>query len=397
MNRFFYTVGLIFLFSFFILYSPKTSDLSNNVDLHQQLLISLQKEEERCDLFSGYWVQDLRGSQYTNVSCSSIPESKNCFMQGRPDAGFSQWRWKPDGCELPRFDPGTFFEIVRGKTMAFIGDSVARNHVESLLCLLSSEEMPLGIYKDTEDRTRTWYFPHSNFTLMVIWTRFLVLDEERVINGSVTGVFDLHLDKMDKNWANKLPEIDYAILSDAHWFFRKNYLYEKGKNIGCIFCGEPGIKSLDIDSALQMVIKVVLNYINNCKKCRNILTVLRTFSPAHFADGAWDTGGSCNRTHPLGEKEIDLASLDWKIRSIQVEEIKRVRPVARRRKKFEVLDVTKAMLMRPDGHPNSYWGNKWMKGYNDCVHWCMPGPIDAWNDFLIALLRRHAFTDFTWA
>lgn len=172
MNRFFYTVGLIFLFSFFILYSPKTSDLSNNVDLHQQLLISLQKgkslnsdvrkgkknpisvywffflsilffffnslEEERCDLFSGYWVQDLRGSQYTNVSCSSIPESKNCFMQGRPDAGFSQWRWKPDGCELPRFDPGTFFEIVRGKTMAFIGDSVARNHVESLLCLLSS-------------------------------------------------------------------------------------------------------------------------------------------------------------------------------------------------------------------------------------------------------------------
>ncbi|KAJ6887169.1 hypothetical protein NC651_027500 [Populus alba x Populus x berolinensis] len=55
------------------------------------------------------------------------------------------------------------------------------------------------------------------------------------------------------------------------------------------------------------------------------------------------------------------------------------------------------MLMRPDGHPNSYWGNKWMKGYNDCVHWCIPGPIDAWNDFLIALLRRHAFTDFTWS
>jgi hypothetical protein len=27
----------------------------------------------------------------------------------------------------------------------------------------------------------------------------------------------------------------------------------------------------------------------------------------------------------------------------------------------------------------------------------MPGPIDVWNDFLIALLRRHAFTDFTWS
>ncbi|CAK7357588.1 unnamed protein product [Dovyalis caffra] len=378
-----------------MLYSPKTSNLPKNVELHQQLLIPLQNEEENCELFSGHWVPDPRGSQYTNVSCSSIPESKNCLMQGRQDTEFLQWRWKPDGCELPRFDPRTFFHIVRGKTMAFIGDSVARNHVESLLCLLSSEEMPLGIYKDTEDRNRKWYFARSNFTLMVIWTRFLVVDEERVINGSGTGVFDLHLDKIDKNWADKLPETDYAILSAAHWFFRKNYFYDKGKMIGCTFCGEPGIESFEIDSALQRVIKIVLNYINNCKECNNILTVLRTFSPAHFENGSWDTGGSCNRTHPFNEKEINLASLEWKLRNIQVEEIKRARQEAKRTKKFEVLDVTKAMLMRPDGHPNSYWGNKWMKGYNDCVHWCMPGPIDAWNDFLIALLRRHAYTDFT--
>ncbi|KAJ6293307.1 hypothetical protein OIU78_025317 [Salix suchowensis] len=299
MNRFSYTVGLIFIFSFFILYSPKTSNLSNNVDLHQQLLIPLQKEE-RCDLFSGHWVQDLRDSQYTNVSCPSIPESKNCFMQGRPDSGFLQWRWKPDGCELPRFDARTFFEIVRGKTMAFIGDSVARNHVESLLCLLSSvsscdsfpavnaEEMPLGIYKDTEDRSRTWYFPDSNFTLMVIWTRFLVLDEERLINGSATGVFDLHLDKMDRNWANKLPEIDYAILSDAHWFFRKNYLYENGKKLGCIFCGDPGIKILEIDSALQMVIKAVLNYINSCKRCREYFDCVKDILTCTFHE--WSMG-----------------------------------------------------------------------------------------------------------
>ncbi|KAJ6727850.1 XYLOGLUCAN O-ACETYLTRANSFERASE 3 [Salix koriyanagi] len=221
-------------------------------------------------------------------------------MQGRPDSGFLQWRWKPDGCELPRFDPRTFFEIVRGKTMAFIGDSVARNHVESLLCLLSSvsscdsfpavnaEEMPLGIYKDTEDRSRTWYFPDSNFTLMVIWTRFLVLDEERLINGSATGVFDLHLDKMDRNWANKLPEIDYAILSDAHWFFRKNYLYENGKKLGCIFCGDPGIKILEIDSALQMVIKAVLNYINTCKRCREYFDCVEDILTCTFRE--WSMG-----------------------------------------------------------------------------------------------------------
>jgi len=47
------------------------------------------------------------------------------------------WKWAPDQCDLPRFDPGIFLETVRGKKMAFIGDSLARNHMESLLCLLS--------------------------------------------------------------------------------------------------------------------------------------------------------------------------------------------------------------------------------------------------------------------
>lgn len=97
----------------------------------------VEKEEEKCDLYKGHWVPELRGPMYTNSSCATIPESKNCFKNGRRDSDFLNWRWKPDKCELPLFDPNTFLEIVRGKKMAFIGDSVARNHVESLLCLLS--------------------------------------------------------------------------------------------------------------------------------------------------------------------------------------------------------------------------------------------------------------------
>ena len=50
---------------------------------------------------------------------------------------FVNWRWKPDECELPRFDPTAFLHLLRGKKLAFIGDSVSRNHMESLLCILS--------------------------------------------------------------------------------------------------------------------------------------------------------------------------------------------------------------------------------------------------------------------
>ncbi|BAB10899.1 unnamed protein product [Arabidopsis thaliana] len=58
------------------------------------------------------------------------------------------------------------------------------------------------------------------------------------------------------------------------------------------------------------------------------------------------------------------------------------------RNHMESLLCLLVMLMRPDGHPNSYWGNKWMKGFNDCTHWCLPGPINAWSEFLMAILRQ---------
>ena len=57
---------------------------------------------------------------------------------GRPDSEFLKWRWKPTECELPPFDAVQFLGLVKGKSMAFVGDSVARNQMQSLLCLLAT-------------------------------------------------------------------------------------------------------------------------------------------------------------------------------------------------------------------------------------------------------------------
>ncbi|KAF3441450.1 hypothetical protein FNV43_RR15364 [Rhamnella rubrinervis] len=103
---------------------PTTSAIDN---MHKQPFVI----EESCDLFTGHWFQELRRSLYTNSSCAMISDSKNCFKNGREDNEFLNWRWKPNECELPRFDPKAFLEMVH------VGDSVSRNHMESLLCLLS--------------------------------------------------------------------------------------------------------------------------------------------------------------------------------------------------------------------------------------------------------------------
>ncbi|CAN1237603.1 Protein trichome birefringence-like 25 [Linum grandiflorum] len=92
---------------------------------------------EKCDLFAGEWVRDPSGPFYTNRSCHEIQDHQNCMRNGRPDSEYLYWRWRPNGCDLRKFNPRKFLKLMRNKSMAFIGDSISRNHVQSLLCILS--------------------------------------------------------------------------------------------------------------------------------------------------------------------------------------------------------------------------------------------------------------------
>jgi hypothetical protein len=59
------------------------------------------------------------------------------MMNGRPDMGYLHWRWKPYRCDLQPFDGVIFLDSMRNKAWGLIGDSILRNQVQSLLCLLS--------------------------------------------------------------------------------------------------------------------------------------------------------------------------------------------------------------------------------------------------------------------
>jgi len=97
---------------------------------------------EMCDIFTGEWVPNPKAPYYTNKTCWAIHEHQNCMKYGRPDSEFMKWRWKPSDCELPIFNPFQFLEIVKGKSMAFVGDSVGRNQMQSMICLLSRVSIP---------------------------------------------------------------------------------------------------------------------------------------------------------------------------------------------------------------------------------------------------------------
>nr|XP_048327673.1 protein trichome birefringence-like 19 [Ziziphus jujuba var. spinosa] len=345
--------------------------------------------QHKCNIFSGKWVPNPEGPYY-NKSCWAIHDHVNCMKYGRHDSEFMKWRWKPDGdgCELPIFNPAHFLELVKGKSLAFVGDSVARNHVQSLICLLSIVEYPIDVSKTPDFNFKRWRYTSYNFTMATFWTPYLV--KRRV---SDSGLASLYLDEFDEEWTTEIEEFDYIILSAGHWFFRRAVFYEKGNIVGCHYC-IPDINNateLGMFYGYRNALRTAFKAITNSKDYKGI-TYLRTFSPSHFENGLWNEGGNCVRTKPFRRNETELEGDNMEVYKTQLEEFRNAEREGRERGlKFRLLDTTQAMLLRPDGHPNSHgrWRQENLTSYNDCLHWCLPGPIDTWNDFLLEMMKNE--------
>ncbi|XP_054786262.1 protein trichome birefringence-like 19 [Prosopis cineraria] len=362
------------------------NNLNNNNAADSILLPSSSRK--KCDIFSGEWVPNPEAPYYTNTSCWAIHEHQNCIKYGRPDSEFMKWRWKPNDCELPIFNPFQFLEIMRGKSMAFVGDSVGRNQMQSLICLLSRAEWPEDDSEIQDDYFRRWKYPSNNFTVAAFWTTHLVKSKaERNPNE----LLHVYVDKPDEKWSKKVSHFDYIVINGGHWFDKPMVFYEEQKIIGCYHCFINNITSRTRSFGYRKALKTALKTLNSLENFKG-MTILRSFAPSHFENGLWNEGGDCVRRKPFKRSEVKLEGDDLRFYVIQMEEIRVAEEEAKKKmtkKKFRVLDVTQAMLMRPDGHPSRYghWPHENVTLYNDCVHWCLPGPIDAWSDLLLEMLK----------
>ncbi|KAG5626610.1 hypothetical protein H5410_011828 [Solanum commersonii] len=342
-----------------------------------------------CDLFIGNWVYDPSGPVYTNATCYSIESHQNCMKNGRPDTEYLNWRWNPRDCELPRFSPKKFLNLMRNKSFTFIGDSIMRNHVQSLLCILSQEEEADDMYHDEQYKSRRWYFPLHDFNLSVIWSPFLakstVFEDD---NGASTDITQLNLDKLDDVWTQQFDSFDYVFIAGGKWYLKSTMYLENDKIVGCHNCPGKNITQVGFEYAYRKALNTTFKFITSSKN--KAYTFFRTTTPDHFENGEWNTGGYCNRTGPFKEGEIDIGYVDEIMRKVELEEFERGSEFGLKMKLF---DTTLLSLLRPDGHPGVYRQyqpfaveNKKKKMQNDCLHWCLPGPIDSWNDIMIQML-----------
>ncbi|XP_027076622.1 protein trichome birefringence-like 19 [Coffea arabica] len=344
----------------------------------------------RCDMFSGDWVPQVEGPYYTNETKCQIDDRQNCIKFGRPDTEFMKWRWKPSQCEVPPFNATLFLELVRGKSLAFIGDSLARNQMQSLVCLLASAADPVDNSYTADPRFRQWFYAEYNFTLAIFWSVHLVKSEDADTNIYPVTSQTLYLDEVDEIWANHIEKFNYVIISAGQWFLRPLVYYRKGKLIGCYACNKRKITGLSMYYGYQMAFRTSFTTLLNLEKFKGT-TFLRTISPQHYENGGWNTGGTCVRTRPIAKDEIRFEEYFLKLYSTQVAELIAADGKGKKRGlKFRILDPTDMMAERADGHPNHYGHGPGANFTNaDCVHWCLPGPIDTWNEILLQVLQSE--------
>ncbi|XP_057462884.1 protein trichome birefringence-like 25 [Actinidia eriantha] len=372
--------------------SPVSGDFPVIEDLTVNETQIPQNVTTECDIFTGQWIRDPSGPFYTNESCPFIESHQNCMKNGRPDSEYFYWRWKPRDCELPKFDPRRFLDSMRDKSWAFVGDSISRNHVQSLLCSLSQVDQAIEVYHDKEYRSKRWHFPSHNFTLSVIWTPFLIkaaIFED--MNGVSSGDIQLHLDKLDTLWTEQYKNFDYVIIAGGKWFLKTAIYYENDTIKGCHHCPGKNLTELGFDHAYREALQLIFNFITSSNHEAYVL--FRTTTPDHFENGEWFSGGYCNRTVPFEEGQVDLSAVDTTMRNVELEEFEKAAERGSGKGiSLKLLDTTHLSLLRPDGHPGvfrqfqPYSKGKKGKLQNDCLHWCLPGPIDSWNEVIMNMV-----------
>ncbi|URE16307.1 hypothetical protein MUK42_36612 [Musa troglodytarum] len=89
-----------------------------------------------CNMFRGSWVYDESDPLYDSSTCPFLDPEFDCQRYGRPDKSYLKYRWKPDACELPRFNGLDLLRRWKGKKIMFVGDSISVNQWQSLVCML---------------------------------------------------------------------------------------------------------------------------------------------------------------------------------------------------------------------------------------------------------------------
>ncbi|KAL5196201.1 Protein trichome birefringence-like 1 [Glycine soja] len=348
---------------------------------------------KNCDMYEGSWVRDDSYPLYNAGSCPYIDEPFNCFRNGKRENMYEKYRWQPKNCNVPsemsnvrRFKANEMLEMLRGKRLVFVGDSLNRNMWESLVCVLrNSVKDKSRLFEASgreEFRTEGSYsFIFQDYNCSVEFFRSVFLVQEWEIpdqKGSTKET--LRLDLLERS-CDKYKDADVLIFNTGHWWTHEKRIEGKGYYQE----GDHIYGQMNVEEAFHKALLTWAQWIDSNVDPKKTTVFFRGYSPSHFRGGEWNSGGKCdNETEPM-ESESDLETPEMMMTIDSV--IKKMKtPVF-------YLNITKMTYFRRDAHPSLFRNEnmteetkRYMLSHQDCSHWCLPGVPDLWNELVYAHL-----------
>uniref|UniRef100_A0A2C9V802 Uncharacterized protein n=1 Tax=Manihot esculenta TaxID=3983 RepID=A0A2C9V802_MANES len=291
-------ITFILISSIFVFDLIDSHQLSRLGFLSQVLLKNQNSSQGACDYSNGRWVRDQSyyKIQSYDETCPFLDPGFRCRQCGRKDVEYLKWRWKPEGCEIPRFNASDLLERSRNGRIVFAGDSIVRNQWESFLCMLSQGVLNTSTIYEERGQPITKHkgflsmrFSEHNLTVEYYRVPFLVVVGRPPLDSSTDVKMTVKVDQL--HWfSEKWVGADVLVFGGGHWWNE-----DKTLKMGCYF--ENGGKVNTSMHALEAFGRSLETWkswaIQNLDPQRSHI-FFRSFSPVHYRNGTWNTGGRCD-------------------------------------------------------------------------------------------------------
>ncbi|XP_022142742.1 protein trichome birefringence-like 41 [Momordica charantia] len=321
-----------------------------------------------CNFFAGSWVVDETYPLYTAAGCPFVEHEFSCVKNGRPDLGYTKYRWQPLHCQLSRFDGKLFLEKLIGKSIMFVGDSLSRNQWQSLTCMLHSvvPDSPYTVTRVGDIST----FTFTEYEVKVMLNRNVFLVD--VVKEEIGRV--LKLDSIERS-AKLWKDVDFFIFNTWHWWNRRG----PSQPWDYIQIGKEVLKDMDRMVAFEKALTTWGTWVDLNIDPTKTMVFFQGISPSHYNGTLW---GEPRAKSCAGQRQPVAGSVYPGGSPPAVAVLKGA--LAKITKPVHLLDVTDLSLLRKDGHPSNY-GLGGPIGL-DCSHWCLAGVPDTWNVILYNLI-----------